>query len=369
MFKQYRLRDYRFSLVVLIIAISIIGVLVVGSAKPSLQSRHIMGLCLGIVVLVVTSLVDYTYLLNFSWLIYVANIALLLMVHFFGEEKNNARRWLIIAGVQFQPSELAKILLILFFAKFIMDHKDKLNTVKILGMSFILLAIPLYLIYDQPDLSTSLAIAGVFCVILFVGGLSYKLIATVLAILVPCAVVFISLVVRPDSHILKEYQYNRIMAWLEPEKYATSIAMQQLNSITAIGSGQLTGKGLNNNVVGSVKNGNFISEPQTDFIFAIAGEELGFVGSCVIVGLLFCIVLECFWIAGRAKDMAGKIICCGMGSLIGIQSFINIGVASGLLPNTGLPLPFVSYGLTSLVTLFMGMGIVLNVGLQRDRFL
>lgn len=368
MFKQYRLRDYRFSLVIMVLAISIIGVLVVGSARESLQGRQMMGLGLGVIILIVTSLIDYTYFLNFYWLLYIGNLGLLLLVRFFGEEVNHARRWLVIAGIQFQPSELAKILLILFFARFIMNHKEDLNTVKTIGTALVLLALPLFLIYDQPDLSTSIAIAGVFCIMLYIGGLSYKLILTVLAILVPCAVVFISLVVQPDQKILEEYQYNRIMAWLNPEKYASTTARQQLNSIIAIGSGQLTGKGLNNNIVGSMKNGNFISEPQTDFIFAIAGEELGFIGTCVIVGLLACIVIECIWIGMRAKDLSGRVICAGIGSLIGLQSFINIGVTTGLLPNTGIPLPFVSYGLTSLVTLFFGMGIVLNVGLQRSRF-
>lgn len=368
MFKQYRLRDYQFSLVIMVLAISIIGVLVVGSARESLQGRQMMGLGLGIIILIVTSLIDYTYFLNFYWLLYIGNLGLLLLVRFFGEEVNHATRWLIIAGIQFQPSELAKILLILFFARFIMNHQEDLNTVKTIGTALVLLALPLYLIYDQPDLSTSIAIAGVFCIMLYIGGLSYKLILTVLAIIVPCAVVFISLVVQPDQKILEEYQYNRIMAWLNPEKYASTTARQQLNSIIAIGSGQLTGKGLNNNIVGSMKNGNFISEPQTDFIFAIAGEELGFIGTCVIVGLLACIVMECIWLGMRAKDLSGRVICGGVGALIGLQSFINIGVTTGLLPNTGIPLPFVSYGLTSLVTLFFGMGIVLNVGLQRSRF-
>ncbi len=368
MFKQYRLRDYRFSLVILILAISIIGILVIGSAKESLQGRQMWGLAFAFVVMIAASLVDYTFILNFYWLLYIGNIVLLLLVQFMGEESNHARRWLIIAGVQFQPSELAKILLILFFARFLMNHKEHVNSARVLISAVALLAAPLYLVYKQPDLSTSIMIAAVFCVLLYIGGLSYKIILGVLAVVIPCAVVFISLVVQPDQTILEDYQYNRIMAWLHPDQYASSTAMQQLNSIIAIGSGQLTGKGLNNNTVASVKNGNFISEPQTDFIFAIAGEELGFIGSCVIIGLLAFIVFECIWIGTRAKDLSGRIICCGMGAIVGLQSFINIGVASGLLPNTGIPLPFVSYGLTSLVSLYLGMGVVLNVGLQRSRF-
>ena len=158
------------------------------------------------------------------------------------------------------------------------------------------------------------------------------------------------------------------MAWLEPQKYASDEAYQQNNAIMAIGSGQLTGKGLNNNTTTSVKNGNFIFEPQTDFIFAIVGEELGFVGCCIVIGLLLLIVVQCILIGLRAQDLAGRIICCGVAAQIGFQSFINIGVATGILPNTGIPLPFVSYGLTSLISLYMGIGIVLNIGLQPKKY-
>lgn len=157
------------------------------------------------------------------------------------------------------------------------------------------------------------------------------------------------------------------MAWLHPDEYENAEGYQQTNSQIAIGSGQLFGKGLNNNEIASVKNGNFISEPQTDFIFAIIGEELGFVGGCVVVILCFLIAIECVLAATRASDIEGKIICSGMAALVGFQSFFNIGVATGVIPNTGLPLPFVSYGLTSLISLFMGMGFVLNVRLQAVR--
>ena len=153
------------------------------------------------------------------------------------------------------------------------------------------------------------------------------------------------------------------MAWLQPEKYATD-AYQQQNSIMAIGSGLLWGKGLNNDTVFSVKNGNFIPEPQTDFIFAVAGEELGFVGSAAILILLFLIVFECILTGRKAKDLSGRLICGGVAVWVGFQTFVNICVVTGLMPNTGLPLPFVSYGLTSLVSLFIGIGLVLNVGLQ-----
>ena len=230
----------------------------------------------------------------------------------------------------------------------------------------ILLAIPLYLIFEEPDLSTSIMIVVTFCVMVFVGGLSYKIVFTLLAILIPAVVAFFAIILQPDAEdtFLHGYQVTRILAWLEPEKYADSAAYQQLNSITAIGSGQLFGKGLDNNVIASVKNGNFISEPQTDFIFAIVGEELGFVGSAAVVILILFIVLECLMIARNAKDLSGSLIASGVAGLVGLQAFLNIGVATGLAPNTGIPLPFVSYGLTSLVSLFGAIGIVINIGLQ-----
>ena len=156
-----------------------------------------------------------------------------------------------------------------------------------------------------------------------------------------------SLILQPDQTLSENYQRTRILAFLDPETYVMEEAYQQNNSVTAIGSGQLDGKGYKNNEVSSVKNGNYILEPQTDFIFAVIGEEFGFKGTCLVIDLIILIGLECLSIARRASDAAGMIIAAGMGSLVVFQSFINIGVTTFLLPNTGLPLPVVSYGLTS----------------------
>ncbi|MCI8786145.1 MAG: rod shape-determining protein RodA [Eubacterium sp.] len=367
MLKQYKLRNYNFRLVFYVVALTILGILVIGSAKESVQNKQTLGLFLGIIAMLCVSMMDYSFLLRFSWLYYIMNIGLLVLVKVIGDDSNGATRWVEIAGLRFQPSELAKIIIILFFAYFFMKHQEQLNTVKILGLSFILAGIPLVLIKEQPDLSTTIVTAVIFVSLLFIAGLSYKIVMSVLAVSIPSFIIFISLILQPDQKILDGYQYKRIMAWLQPEKYADT-AYQQLNSKMAIGSGQLWGKGLNNSQITSVKNGNFISEPQTDFIFAIVGEELGFVGSVIVIVLLFLIILECILMARKAKDISGRLICCGMASLIGFQGFVNICVATGLMPNTGLPLPFVSYGLTSLVTLFLGIGFVLNVGLQPRKY-
>ena len=210
----------------------------------------------------------------------------------------------------------------------------------------------------------------VFCALMYIAGLSYKIIGGIVGVAVPLFIVAMLLITQTDLPIIDDYQKGRIMSWLYPEdEEYEDLAIQQNNSITAIGSGQLTGKGYNNNSVSSANKGNFVSQIQTDFIFAVAGEELGFVGSAGIVILLLLIVIECILTSRRAKDLSGKIICCGVAAVVGFQSFLNICVATGLLPNTGTPLPFVSYGLTSLVSLYIGMGLVLNVGLQNRRYL
>lgn len=366
--KLYRLKDFNFSLLIFVLALTSLGIMVIGSAKQSVQGKQIIGLFIGLAALIVVSMIDYVWILNMQWILYGATVVMLLAVRFFGKDVNGATRWIDFGFTTFQPSELAKILLVLFFAKFIMNHQDEMKKPITIVKAVLLLAVPCLLIYKQPDLSTTISIAMVFCVIMYIGGLSYKFIGIVLLITIPTIVILLSIIIHSDVDILQGYQETRILAWLQPEKYSSDEAYQQNNSIMAIGSGRLTGKGLNNNTTTSVKNGNFILEPQTDFIFAIVGEELGFVGCCIVIGLLLLIVIQCLRIGMKAPDMGGRIICCGVGAQIGIQSFINISVATGLFPNTGIPLPFVSYGMSSLVSMFIGIGLVLNVGLQQKKY-
>ena len=369
MIKQYKLRFYNFRLVILLLSISTIGVLLVGSAMESLRSKQLMGVILGLIAMVIVSLMDFSWILNFYWIMYIFNIVMLLGVRIFGSTAGGATRWLNLGFIQFQPTELSKIILILFFAKFFMDHEEDLNTVRTIAKAALLLLVPLVLICIQPDLKNTITVIVLFCVLIYMAGLSYKVIGGAVLIAVPLLIIFLSIVVQPDQKLIKDYQRDRIMSWLYPEneEYSDDIE-QQRNSIIAIGSGELTGKGLNNNSVSSANKGNFVSQIQTDFIFAVAGEELGFVGSAVIIILLLFITIECILIARKAKDTAGKMICCGYAALVGFQSLVNIGVASGVLPNTGLPLPFVSYGLTSLLSLYIGVGLVLNVGLQPKKY-
>ena len=368
--KPYRLKDYKFTLVILVLAISFLGVLVIGSANEAYQGRQLIGLAGSVVLMIIASLIDYVWIANFYWIFYILSVGMLglVLIPGVGEVVNGARRWINLGFTNFQPSELAKIFLIIFFARFIMKHEEDLSSRRTILKAVILILIPLVLIYEEPNLSTTICTAALFCMLMYVGGLSYKFIGMVLLVTVPVAIILLSIVVQPDQQILDEYQQRRILAWLNPEEYSSDEAYQQNNSVIAIGSGQLTGKGLNNNSTTSVKNGNFILEPQTDFIFAIVGEELGFVGCCIFIALLLLIVIQCILIGIRAQYTTGKIICCGVGSLIGIQTFINIGVATQIIPNTGIPLPFVSYGLTSLGSMYLGIGLVLNVGLQPKKY-
>ena len=370
MIKQYKLRFYNFKLVALLLAISLFGVQLVASASPDLRNKQLLGVVTGVVILIILSLMDYSWILNFQWIMYGFNLLMLIGVRLFGSEAGGASRWLDIGGFRFQPTELSKIIIILFFAKFFMDHEDDINTFKILAESAILLAVPLALIYAQPDMKNTITVTVIFCILLYVAGLSYKIIGGAILIAVPLAVIFLSIVVQPDQTLIKSYQRDRIMSFLYPEnaEYQEDIE-QQNNSKTAIASGELIGKKLSGDKeVASVNEGNFVSENQTDFIFAVAGEEYGFMGCCAIVLLLLAISVECIRMSLRAKDLSGKIICCGMASIVSLQSFLNICVATGIAPNTGTPLPFVSYGLTSLVSLYIGMGLVLNVGLQSSAY-
>ena len=372
MLRRYRIRDINFILIILLAVIGFIGVMLVGSADETLQTRQALGLVAGIVIMLFVAFIDYSWVLNFYWIIYVLNLGLLGWVAIMGRVTNGASRWMSIGGengIVFQPTELSKILLILFFSMFLMKHENDLNTLATIVKAVILMALPVGLVAAQPDLKNAITLTILFCIIMYAAGLSYKVIGKVLLIVVPLFLVVFVLITQTDLPILDDYQKERIMTFLEPdnEEYSES-ANQQNSSVTAIGSGQLTGKGLNNSNAASSNKGNFVAETQNDFIFAVAGEELGFVGCCAIIILLFLIVTLCIITGNKAKDLAGRLICTGTASLVAVQSFINICVATGLMPNTGTPLPFISYGLTSLISLFVGMGFVLNVGLQQRRF-
>jgi rod shape determining protein RodA len=318
----------------------------------------------------ILSLINYHYILKLSGAVYIGCIAILLAVIIAGQLGGfggGSKRWITLPVIgRFQPSEFVKIGLILFFSWYLQKNQEKINQLVTLVTVALLAAIPLALILEQPDLSTTIVITFVILCLIFIAGISYKWIFGTLIVTVPLAVIFIYLAQLGAVPFLKGYQVNRILAFINPGKYA-ELNLQQDNSKMAIGSGMLYGKGLFNDTAISVKNGNFLSEEHTDFIFSVIGEELGFMGSMIVIALFVLVVFECLLMAQQAEDMAGRLLCTGMAALIGFQAFTNIAVATGIFPNTGLPLPFISYGVSSLVSLYIGIGIILNVGLQQRK--
>ncbi len=367
MFRKYHLKNLNIALILAVFALTIVGILIIGSADSANQSKQIMGMILGTIVMILAMLFDYHIYFKFAWPIYIFANGMLVFVLFKGYKVAGATRWIRLSsgegGIRFQPSELAKILLILFFSWYLMKLEGEINNIKNLAIFAVLCAVPLFLIEEEPDLSTTIVTFLIMASLAYMAGLTYKIIFPVLITAIPAVVIFIRKVSQPGQTILDEYAGLRILAWLHPDKYPAS-SYQQQNSIMAVGSGGFSGKGLYNDSFQSVKNGNYISESNTDFIFAVAGEELGFLGSVLIIFLILLIVVLCLYMAYRASDLGGKYICTGMAALIGFQSFVNMCVVTGLMPNTGIPLPFVSSGLTSLITIYLGVGITLNVGLQ-----
>ena len=368
--KGYKLSNLNIRLIIYVLAATFIGIFCIGSATEgeNFQFKQIIGFALGLIVLIIFTLLSYKFLFKFYMVIYLVTIVLLALVIVAGTVSKGAKRWIDLGFTQFQPSEVAKIFIIIFLATYLYKHYETLNTFKTLACAVVFSCIILGLIFIEPDLSTTIVIFLTFCAIMFLSGIHHKIVTGVLIVAIPLVCILGYYVAQPGNVVLKGYQYNRIVGFFqEDNEKAKDLRYQQENSLLAIGSGGLTGKGLDNNDVTSVKNGKLISESHTDFIFTIVGEELGFIGAAALIILLFLIVLECFITGQRAPTLSGKLFCFGFGVLVGVQSFVNVAVATMLLPNTGVTLPFVSYGLTSLIMMYCGVGIVLNIGLQRNK--
>lgn len=373
MLSEYNFRDYNFKLLLSVLALNGIGLMVINSAvggDRSYINRQLIGLFGGLMIAIILSLISYRFVLKFSVPIYFVCIGILAAVIVMGQlggSGTGSQRWIEIPVLgRLQPSEFVKIGLIVFFSWFLQKNQERIDQPVILIITAGLAAAPLLLIMKQPDLSTSIVIMVFILCLIYIAGISYKWIIGALSVGGPGIALTIYLAQHNMVPFLRPYQVNRILAFINPEKYA-DLDLQQKNSEMAIGSGQLYGKGLFNDTAISVKNGNFLSEEHTDFIFSIIGEELGFVGCMAVLLLYLWFIYECLRMAGKARDLSGKLICTGMAALVGFQAFTNIAVATGVFPNTGLPLPFISYGVSSLVSLYIGVGLVLNVGLQPSK--
>lgn len=367
-----QLASFDFTLLLLVLGISAFGVIIIGSAtriniyatSDEFKSQ-IIWIITGFVLMLFSAFIDYRTICRFYIPIYILNIVLLLLVLFIGTEANNATRWLF--GIQ--PSEFSKVFMIICLAKFIDKNQEKINNISIILFIFAATLIPVILIMKQPSLSASIVTLSIMIVLLFAGRISFKYIGVVIMIVIPVAVVlFLDLMSEEHfliSRILKDYQINRIMSNINIDLTSNDQATYQTrNSIWAIGSGQLQGKGLYN---GTINQLSYLPYSHNDFIYSVIGEEFGFIGSVLVLAVMLLIILKCFSIASKAVDNLGYLLACGVAGMFAFQVFVNVGVATGLLPNTGMPFPFLSYGGSSTWINMIAVGLVLNVGMRKPK--
>ena len=363
LFKKYDMRLYNYGLLVLVLIASVFGLVIINSVESTLTVKQAMGMIAALVWMVFLSFVDFEFIVKRYRVLYLILIIMLVLVLLVGKSAGGATRWLGTDSLRLQPSELGKIILILFLAQLLYYKRNKLDSWKFLFILAIILALPLGLIVIEPDLSQTILITCVMIIMIFVGDIPYKKVGKILAVVIPVAIVLFIYVQNPDQKLLKPYQWKRVMAFIDPDQYDDNV-YQQKYAVEAIGSGGLTGKGIGNDDPTSLLDSNYIAEAHTDFVFAALGEQLGFVGCVSCIAVIAAIVFMCVRVAVKTDDYRGRLISIGVASYIGLQTFLNIGVVTKLLPNTGLALPFFSYGLSSLVTLYTAMGIVLNISLQ-----
>lgn len=355
-------------LILNMLALTGIGIVAISSATaysedPTILMKQIAFLGIGIVLMILVMCIDYHMFANWYLIIYAGIILLLIAVLIFGKNVNNAKRWIVIAGIQIQPSEFAKIGMIVCNAAIITKYNEKINQLWPILVIGAFELIPFLLVFKQPNLSTSLVLLVILVIQLFMSKLDMKYImsgAIISGILF--IVAFVYIVNTPDQKLIKEYQRDRIMSLVNggdtsDDKYQTQRAVQ------AIGSGGLNGKGL---YQGSISKLNFLPESHNDFIMAVVGQEFGFIGVLVVIGLFLAFILRGLWIARGAPDALGQLIVIGYFGMIAMQAFVNMGVVTDFLPNTGIPIPFISYGGSSLWANLMGLGLVLNVAMRSE---
>ncbi len=316
---------------------------------------QIVAFILGIIGILVILLIDYKSFADNYVLIYGTNIFLLVLVLIIGFSTKGTKGWIDLGPVNLQPSEIVKLGYILTFAKFLEKKKDDLNRLVDILPAMLHLGVVVGLIMLQPDFGTALVFIFVSIFMLFAAGINYKIVAGAFGTFL------ISLPVM--WQFLKPYQKDRILVFLNPELDPMGKGYQVIQSQTAIGSGKFLGKGL---FQGTQNNLGFIPERHTDFIFSVIGEEVGLIGALIILLLFMWLLLRCIHIAKVSKDDYGMLICVGIMAMFLFHVLENIGMTIGLMPVTGIPLPFISYGGSSLLTNMAAIGLVLNVGMRRQ---
>lgn len=364
--------DFDLVIFIMMSVLVFFGILMIGSADgwvldpdhltlDRLMVRQFIGYVLGTGVIMLIWFCPYDLIKQLSIPAYIAVLILLILVLLFGtgaEAGDEVRRWLPIWGEnQIQPSELAKISMIMLMA-WIFDRYDrKVSHPAVVFSAALIALIPLALVYREPDLSTTLVLLAVLFACFFAAGIHWSYITAALLILTAGIILIVTDALSETPRILSAYQTERILSWLHPEDYALTSAYQSIMSRMAIGSGGFFGKGL-------FHGAGLVPIPTTDFIFGIIGEELGLIGGTFVTIFIFVLSARILKVGMKAGDMFGKLVCVGTAVMISFQALVHIGVTVAVLPNTGLPLPFISYGMSSLTANMAAIGLVLKINAQ-----
>jgi rod shape determining protein RodA len=335
-------------------------------------TRQSLYLVLALAGLGAVLLLDYQYLKKLAWPFYILSLLSLVAVFFFGIKVNGATRWLDVGLFRFQPAEIVKVALVLILAaRLARRPADAGLGFHDLIVPALLIAVPFALIHKQPDLGTALHLAAT-CLPMFLVLRFRAHVVIIVAVLAAVLVGFVAFMQFTGSwHILlekglvKRHQADRVRVFLNPEKHREAGGWQVGQSQNAVGSGQLTGRGF---MEGPQHRNGFLPEAETDFAFAALAEEWGFIGSVTVLGVFAILLTSGLGVAQFSKDRFGGLIALGLTSLLFWQVVINVGMVTGLFPVVGIPLPFISYGGTSLVTTFLSVGLIINIGMRRYLF-
>lgn len=329
-----------------------------GMSTTTYVTRQLIALVIGIIAMVIMAVVDYRHVRAYAPLLYAAAIILLIMTLTpLGTEVNGSQRWIVIGGFQLQASELAKVAVLLAVAAVLYEAKGE-PTLWMLAITVVGTLIPAGLVFLQPDLGTAITFVWVLMVLLLVGGVKIRY-------LVGLAVAGVAAVIGAlQAGLIAPYQLSRLTAFLDAADAdaAQSAAFQTQQSMIAVGSGQFTGRGL---FEGTQTSLSYVPENHTDFVFTVIAEEFGFLGAAVMLGLFLILAWRGLRIAIMSKDLFGTLVASGVVAIMTLQVFVNVGMTIGIMPVTGVPLPFVSYGGTSLIVWWAMIGLLLNVHMRR----
>ncbi len=356
-----KLYEINWAFVLLIVLIGTIGVAMLysveGGAWDPYASRHAVRFAAGFVLMLTVALFPPRFWMGLAYPAFLGALILLVGVELFGATAMGAQRWLDIGPIRVQPSEFMKIALVLALARYYHDlPDDKVSSLGGLILPGIMIGAPMALIVMQPDLGTSLLLAATGAAMVFMAGLSWWVILAASAFGIAGAVVYLQYFIEP-------YQMARIQTFLSPESDPMGAGYQILQSKIAIGSGGLAGKGF---MEGTQASLDFLPEKQTDFIFTMLGEEFGFIGGVVVLGLYGLVLANAILIASSCKSVFLRLVVMGVATTFALYVFINTGMVMGLLPVVGVPLPMISYGGTVMLTVLFGLGLILGAHVHRN---